>query len=96
MRTLMEEGNLEGPPADLMQPRPEEELYDTVSDPHEINNLAGDPAYDEVLLAMRTALDTWMVETGDLGVWPEPDSIVAPFVDEMHNWFGTPAWAEVE
>ncbi len=33
-----------------------------------------------------------MTETGDLGQVPEPESIVAPFVQEMHDWFGTPDW----
>jgi len=42
---------------------------------------------------MRTALDTWIVETQDRGEFPEPsDEIVAPFDKEMHDWFGTPAW----
>ena len=31
-------------------------------------------------------------ETGDLGQWPEPAGVVAPFEREMHDWFGTPAW----
>jgi len=25
--------------------------------------------------------------------WPEPDEVVAPFIKEMDDWFGTPAWA---
>ena len=41
---------------------------------------------------MRAALETWMVETQDQGVFPEPDEIVAPFEKEMHDWFGTPEW----
>ncbi len=41
MRRLMAEGKLTGPPADLMSPTvPEEQLFDTVQDPHEIRNLA--------------------------------------------------------
>ena len=40
--------------------------------------------------------DTWLVETGDRGHIPEPRDIVAPFTKEMHDWFGTPAWAQAQ
>jgi hypothetical protein len=38
-------------------------------------------------------METWMVETGDRGHIPESPEVVAPFVKEMHEWFGTPDWA---
>jgi hypothetical protein len=44
------------------------------------------------LHALRAALDTWIVETGDLGARPEPPEVIAPFEQEMHDWFGTPRW----
>ncbi len=94
MRKLHAEGKLTGPPADLMKPFPDEMLYDTQADPHEIKNLAADPAHEEALLRLRAALETWIVETGDRGVRPEPPEIVAPFEKEMHDWFGTPDWAK--
>ncbi|HUG89589.1 MAG TPA: hypothetical protein VML55_02065 [Planctomycetaceae bacterium] len=28
----------------------------------------------------------------DLGQWPEPPEVVAPFEREMHEWFGAPDW----
>ncbi len=96
MRTLHAQGQLTGAALDLMQSRPPEELYDTLLDPHETVNLAGDSAYEGTLRAMRTALNTWIVETGDLGMYPEPEEIVVPFVDEMHAWFGTPEWVMEE
>ena len=43
---------------------------------------------------LRAALDAWIVETGDRGAVPEPPEVVAPFEKEMHDWFGTPAWAK--
>lgn len=92
MRTLHEEGRLTGAAAQLMLPLPDEELYDTEADPHEINNLAGSAEHQGILQQYRAALDTWMAETGDLGAWPEPPEIVEPFVTEMHDWFGTPDW----
>tara|TARA_B100002019_G_C20885236_1_gene410712 strand:- start:216 stop:515 length:300 start_codon:yes stop_codon:yes gene_type:complete len=95
MRKLMAEGKLSGPPAELMSPTvPEEQLFDTEKDPHEIKNLAtsSNPEHRKALIAMRTALDTWIVETQDRGEFPEPEEIVAPFDKEMHDWFGTPNW----
>jgi arylsulfatase A-like enzyme len=94
MRKMMSEGTLSGPAAELMKPFPDEQLYDTASDPFEINNLAlsKQREHQDALLRMRAALDTWMTETGDLGVRPEPAEVVAPFEKEMHDWFGTPTW----
>lgn len=96
MRELFAAGKLTGPPADLMQPFPKEMLFDTQADPHEINNLATstDPTHREALTRLRSALDTWIVESGDRGHIPEPPEIVAPFEQEMHDWFGTPEWVK--
>jgi arylsulfatase A-like enzyme len=96
MRKLHADGKLSGAAKDLMQPFPEEQLYDTETDPYEINNLAGSdiPEHREALIRFRAALNTWIGETGDLGGKAEDPSVVAPFVDEMHEWFGTPEWYE--
>ena len=97
MRRLHAEGKLRGAAAALMSPRlPREELYDTAADPHEITNLAASqkPEHRQALIAMRAALDTWITETGDRGHIPEPPDVVAPFVKEMHDWFGTPEWVK--
>lgn len=94
MRELYARGLLTGPAAELMEPPPYEQLYDTWNDPHEIRNLAdsGDPAHREALHRLRAALDTWMEETGDQGEWPEPEEVITPFEKEMDEWFGTPEW----
>lgn len=95
MRQLKAEGKLSGAPLALMQDSvPEEQLFDTEKDPHEINNLAKSklPEHREALIKMRTALSIWEVETQDQGVFPEAKEIVEPFEKEMHDWFGTPAW----
>ncbi len=47
--------------------RPAEELYDVRSDPHELRNLAADPAHAEALVRLRAELDAWMKEQGDPG-----------------------------
>ena len=94
MRDLYAEGKLSGPPADLMKPFPNEMLYDTHSDPHEINNLAdsNNQEHQDALNRLRAALDTWMVSTNDRGHIPEPQELVDQFSKEMHDWFGTPGW----
>ena len=46
-------------------PRPTYELYDLKADPHEINNLAGNPEYEEELNRLRVALESWYEQVGD-------------------------------
>ncbi len=55
--------------------RPPEELYDCIKDPHQINNLADDPAYKDVLERMNTQLDIWMDEINDMGYISETEMI---------------------
>ncbi|QDU27967.1 Arylsulfatase [Anatilimnocola aggregata] len=54
--------------------RPKEELYDWQADPHQLNNLAGDPNHQGMLEKLRQRLDRWIKETGDLGQTPETES----------------------
>ena len=53
--------------------KPSEELYDTENDPWEVNNLAADPEYQDVLKRMRRANTEWMLDTKDAGFIPEAD-----------------------
>ena len=75
--------------------RPEEELYDVNVDPHEINNLANDPAYTDKLKEMRNRLTVWMKETNDLGRQSEStemfDSDMAVYVKRLRSKKGDPA-----
>jgi uncharacterized sulfatase len=72
-RRLHAENKLSGPAALFFRAvKPIEELYDTQSDPHEVNNLAGDPRHGDKLKELRGRLVEWMIETGDLGLIPEP------------------------
>jgi len=71
---LDREGKLEGPQQLwFRKTKPEEELYDTWSDPHEINNLADDPAYRDTLLELRQVHEQWKEETRDWGLIPETE-----------------------
>ena len=51
----------------LLDPLPDEELYDLDNDPHEMVNLAGNPAYDEVKGNLSHSLKKWIVSSGDRG-----------------------------
>ena len=55
--------------------KPAEELFDTQTDPHEINNVADAPEHAERLAQMRQELDNWMEATGDPGTMPEMDYV---------------------
>lgn len=66
MKRLRDAGQLT--PAQMQpfeKPRPAEELYDVEADPHELKNLASDPAHARTLSRLRQALDEWQKETSD-------------------------------
>jgi N-sulfoglucosamine sulfohydrolase len=69
-------GTLSGPAALWMRrSRPPEELYDTVADPHQLRDLAREPAHRATLARMRTAVETWMADTRDQGLINEAEMI---------------------
>ena len=53
--------------------KPSEELFDTVTDPYQLRNLANSSAYLDVLDRMRARLTQWAVETRDLGFMDEAE-----------------------
>ena len=53
--------------------KPSEELFDTVTDPYQLRNLANSSAYLDVLDRMRARLTQWEVETRDLGFMDEAE-----------------------
>jgi uncharacterized sulfatase len=102
MRRLNAEGRLEGPQKQYFEEtKPIEELYDTAVDPHEVNNLAGDPKYKDVLQRMRNVHAQWVRETGDVGLIPEPefDEMKRPggeFQNTAEPVFRAPKWQSGE
>ncbi|MGB0370314.1 MAG: sulfatase-like hydrolase/transferase [Opitutales bacterium] len=63
-------GDLNAHQSAQYMPQPAEELYDTLNDPHEVNNLAAnEPA---ILAKMRERLREHVFENRDLGFIPEP------------------------
>ncbi|MCA1758490.1 MAG: sulfatase-like hydrolase/transferase, partial [Bacteroidales bacterium] len=69
--------------------KPVEELYDTENDPWEINNLANNPDYIEILERMRAANKTWVTSIYDAGFIPEADRVeragITPIYDYMRS-----------
>ncbi|WP_020532090.1 sulfatase-like hydrolase/transferase [Flexithrix dorotheae] len=55
--------------------KPAEELYDCEADPHNVNNLANDPAFKAVLDEMRQANKEWILNNKDIGFLPEAEII---------------------
>jgi N-sulfoglucosamine sulfohydrolase len=66
IRRLQGEGRLTQEQSRIFQaPRPPEELYDVIADPHEFKNLAEDPRHAETLAELREKLIQWGRETDD-------------------------------
>lgn len=53
--------------------KPVEELYDSKADPHEVRNLAKEPEFRAEFEQLRSELQRWMLEIGDLGLLPEAE-----------------------
>ena len=52
--------------------RPSEELYDVKADPHQMNNLVGNPEFSKELARHRVLMDRWLAQ-GDTGEGEEPE-----------------------
>jgi arylsulfatase A-like enzyme len=73
---MQAESALAGPAALWMRTsRPAEELFDVRRDPHQIENLAADPAHRATLEKMRAAVVEWMTRVGDQGLINEAEMI---------------------
>jgi uncharacterized sulfatase len=70
-RELFRAGKLSGPQLQFYQAKPVEALFDVEADPHEINNLAGDPKYADVLAELRGRLQQIVKRLPDLSFYPE-------------------------
>lgn len=65
------EGKLNEVQSRFWKIKPVEELFDVKKDPHNIHNLAQDPAYKKVLNRMRKENWKWMLQVRDVGFIPE-------------------------
>lgn len=78
---LHEKGLLDENQARWFAPnKPNEELYDTQSDPWEFNNLAGNPKFADKLMELRKAHEDWIAKYGDMGALNE--------MEMVRNWWG--------
>ena len=71
-RSLYQNGSLDSVQSQFFSPRSAESLYDLINDPHEVNNLADDPAYAPQLLELRQHLQQQVKGMPDLSFYPEP------------------------
>jgi arylsulfatase A-like enzyme len=71
--TAYKEGKCNAVQCIFWNTKPVEELYDIENDPWEVQNLAYDPAYKEVVVRMRHALSNWMKSIKDVGLIQETD-----------------------
>lgn len=75
--------------------RPGEELYDIVTDPDCLNNLASDSSAQAIRTQLSAKLDAYLHQTGDVRV-TDPDKAdvweTYPRVSGL-RWFPTPDWA---
>jgi arylsulfatase A-like enzyme len=69
---LADEGKLNEIQQQFFEPRAAEALYDLEADPHEVHNLAGDPAHAETLARLRQAMRQQVTLMPDLSFYPEP------------------------
>jgi arylsulfatase A-like enzyme len=70
-RDLYDEGKLGSDQRQFFEAKAPEQLYDLSTDPHELKNLAAEPAHEEKLHELRAALQTKLKSLPDLGFIPE-------------------------
>jgi N-sulfoglucosamine sulfohydrolase len=63
--------------------KPAEELYDLENEPHQIRNLATDPASAKELARHRKLLADWITKTGDQGQVTESDE---GLIQVLYEW----------
>ncbi|MGL6158874.1 sulfatase family protein [Microbulbifer sp.] len=65
----------------LFEPLPAEQLYDTLTDPDEVHNLAASAEHRQTRERLRRALDEWLARVGDLPSMSEEEMIQAMWPD---------------
>lgn len=66
-----QQGTLNETQSAFWKTKPAEELYDVKADPHNVNNLAGEAQYRDVMDAFRKTLRDWIISSRDVGFVPE-------------------------
>lgn len=68
---LHREGRLNALQRAFFEPRAAEELFDCAADPHNVTNLAGDPAHRDLLERLRASHRAHLIRVRDSGFLPE-------------------------
>lgn len=89
-RDLYDEGKLGSDQRQHFEGKTPERLFNLRTDPHELHNLAADPAHQARLLEMRGALQEKLKSLPDLGFVPE-NILVAEAMDDPVNYGKTHA-----
>lgn len=77
LKELHAAGKLDGIQSQWMAPaKPEIELYDHITDPHEVDNLVDAPKLRKVQSDLVSRLDEWIISTNDQGRIPEPKEVI--------------------
>ncbi len=92
-REMWKAGQLSGAPAQMFNAKPIEMLFDCEADPHQVINLANDPAHAETLKALRARLGEQMRAMPDLSYYPE--SYLVAHAMENPTAFGQSHKAEI-
>ena len=80
---LFRSGELNEIQSQFFEARPPEQLFDLESDPHELQNLAGDLEYGEILTDMRSSLSRKVKSINDLSMFPESMLLEEAFEDPV-------------
>lgn len=80
---LYRAGKLNEAQRQFFEPRAPEALYDLESDPHEVRNLAADPAHAATLADLRRRLDARVQGMPDLSLYPESYLVDHAFSDPV-------------
>lgn len=70
--------------------KPKEELFDLQNDPHELHNLADDPAFAEKLKELRQACENWVASINDTGMRPEEELLESMWPGQIQPTTATP------
>lgn len=77
-------------------PKPAEELYDIINDPHELNNIANEPEYQKDLERLSTACKNWVDGIKDTGLRPESELIAEFWPGEKQPRTENPTFRNVD
>ncbi len=95
LRRLFEAGKLSPVQAAPFEERPAEELYHIKSDPHEIRNLAHSEDHQEALIALRKAVENWILKTDDKGQYPRSEAAMKEIIERFPpSWLRGPEFQQ--